>query len=342
MIDAYSLSIMEGTSVLSFIRLFLLYLCLLIAAKSDFTKFMVKDKHWILFSPFAIILLFLDLIFLKSSLWNFFMIFVLISAAVTSLRIIPNIKNLNKFNLINYLISSCYILGFIGIVGGLVNYTEINYDSLILGTESKDVMLWWSLLSTTLLIYFYIFVWKYGLIQGGADIKALIWTTLLIPSWTFLPQPYIYSTSYINKEEIIFQLPPSLVLFIWGSSIFIILPIIFLIINVLENNITSISDMKVAWHAKKIPLSEVLGNKFWILSELILNDDKEFVALKNRLLPNIETEYLPLEDRIKMFEKYNITDVWVTTKHPFVGYLFFAIFPLILFGDPTAIMLAII
>ncbi|MBT3641155.1 MAG: hypothetical protein HN533_00825 [Euryarchaeota archaeon] len=333
---------MDINSAVDFLRLLLLYSCLLVAAKSDISKFLVKNKHWIYFSPFAIILLILDMILSKSSIWNIFMIFTLVSIAAASLGIVPNIKQITTFNLINYCIIICYILGFMGVINGILQYTQIDYYSLILQTESHNVTLWWTLVFASISMIFYIFVWRYGLIQGGADVKALIWTTLLIPSWAFIPQPYIYQTTLIESESIIVQLPPSFVLFLWGSSVFIVAPFIYLIRNILENNIKSLSDLKVAWHARKVLLSEISGNKFWILSEVIMDDNKQYIDTKNRILPDINNENKTIQERIDEFKKYDIEKIWITKKYPFIGYLFFAIFPLIIFGDPITIILTLI
>jgi hypothetical protein len=332
----------NSTFALDYARVFLLISCLLIAGKSDFSNFLVKNKHWIYFSPFAILLLILDVIISKYSVWNLFMVFILISIAASTVNILPNLREVKKINLTNYLIISCYIIGIIGLCGGILNYTRIDYYSLVLGTENHDVMLWWTLLSASLSMIFYILVWKLGLIQGGADIKALIWTTLLIPSWAFIPQPYIYQTSFVDKEDIIIQLPPSFILFLWGSSVFIIMPPIYLVRNIMQKNIISLSDLKIAWHAKKVILSEALGKNIWILSEVLTDDEGEYITTYNRFLPSNESENKTIEEKIDIFKEHNIEKIWVTTKHPFVTYLFIAIFPLIVIGDPIAIILSFI
>jgi prepilin signal peptidase PulO-like enzyme (type II secretory pathway) len=59
-------------------------------------------------------------------------------------------------------------------------------------------------------------------------------------------------------------------------------------------------------------------------------------------LPSNESENKTIEEKIDIFKEHNIEKIWVTTKHPFVTYLFIAIFPLIVIGDPIAIILSFI
>jgi len=324
---------------IEYVRVFLLVICLAIAGYSDFTKLIVKDRHWFFWTLPAIILLILDLIITNSSIWNFLMIFAILSLAASTVGIIPKFKGNSKINLINISLLMLYLLGIIGLLGGLLNYTNINYYSLILSEESKDVMLWWSMLNAIFLITVFIFVWKIELIRGGADIKALIWIIILIPSWTFIPQPYLHSHDIFLDIDIIFQLHPSFVLFLWASSIFLIAPIFFIIKNIIKRNINSLADLKMAWHAIKIPLSEIPGKDVWLLSDVILDESDNYLQTITLFFPQKEDQNLL--EKVEKLRRYGLESAWVTKKHPFVTYLCIAILPMMLLGDPVALIMSI-
>ena len=103
-----------------------------------------------------------------------------------------------------------------------------------------------------------------------ADVKALILVTLVFPSWSFVPDQM-----YPLVEDPLFRMPPSMVLFIWAAAAILVAPPIIFIQNAARGNISSLSDLKMAWHATKRRISDIketsdsTSYQSWILTEAI-------------------------------------------------------------------------
>ena len=328
---------MDSHLVIEYVRIFSLVSCLMIAGYSDYSKLMVRDKIWIFWTLPATILLIIDFIILQLSIWNIFMIFLPISLAAVTVFEIPKFDSLN---LLNCLLLLVYLFGIIGLFGGLLNYIDIDLYTLISGDEDINTRIWWTLLFSSLTIIIFILTYKIGLLQGGADIKALVWITLITPSWYFIPKPYIYShTSIIDYDEILFQIPPSFVLFLWAGGLFIITPPFFLLRNTLKGDIKELSDLKTAWHATRIPLTEIKTDRIWLLSDVVLDNSGNKLHTVNLFIPQKNNHNQNLQEKIEFLIEKGLESAWVTNKHPFVTYLFIALIPMFIIGDPVAIIM---
>ena len=209
-------------------------------------------------------------------------------------------------------------------------YSDTNFVDLVLGDESTEVTLWWSLLGAILTIGFFLAAWSVGLIQGGADVKALALVALVFPSWAFMPD------QMYPLGESVFRIPPAMAIFLWAGAVFLIAPPVIFLQNTYLGNIKAISDLKMAWHATKKPILEFGEGKAWVLTEVTEKDGQERVV--NRILPSKESVSHGIgPDQRERLSSLGIESVWVTSKHPFIVYLFFAIFPLLLIGDPLAL-----
>ena len=155
-----------------------------------------------------------------------------------------------------------------------------------------------------------------------ADVKALILVTLFFPSWAFIPEQMYFS------GENTFRIPPSMALFLWaGASFIIAAPIIFLS-NVARGDVSTAPDFKMAWHATKKPVSRIKAGPSWILTEVAGTEDEPRVV--NRILPSNPSSSGSLQEELERLESMGVEEAWVATKHPFLVYLFFALFPLLL------------
>jgi hypothetical protein len=181
--------------------------------------------------------------------------------------------------------------------------------------------------------------WRFGLISGGADVKALILVTLFFPSWAFVPDQI-----YPLAEDPLFRMPPSMVMFVWAAAAFLIAPPVILAHNATRGNITSLSDLKMAWHATKQKISE--SNRLsgmdeatsWILTEVIDKNGEKTIV--NRILPSSRSSIgTERGANLALLEEMGLDSVWMTRKHPFLVYLFLAILPTLLLGDPLAYLI---
>jgi len=237
------------------------------------------------------------------------------------------------------LLASVYALGFVGLIGGAITYSDTDFIDLVLGEEDSNTALWWSMVGATITSSIFYLSWRIGLIQGGADVKALILVTIFFPSWAFVPEQ-----AFPLAEDPIFRMPPSMVLFIWAAAAFLIAPPLIFVQNATKGNIGSFSDLKMAWHATKRQISDLRGvselddNSSWILTDLIQKNGETTVV--NRILPSSKSTFgSDKDDELAILEELGIESVWIATKHPFIVYLFFAILPMLLLGDPLSFLI---
>ena len=325
--------------LLSTLRISILTIFMASAARSDFETLSVRDRHWTRWSVPVVLILLVEMTSENMGIANFCMVFSLLAVFSFCFSEPPNPRDFRDWNQNQALLFVVYALGLVGFVYGAIVYSDTNFIDLVLGDESKEITLWWSMNAAFLTSAIFYGSWRIGLIQGGADVKALILVTLVFPSWSFVPDQM-----YPLVEDPLFRMPPSMVLFIWAAAAFLVAPPIIFIQNAARGNITSISDLKMAWHATKRRISDVKeapdseSYQSWILTEAIEKNGQMTVV--DRILPsgrlsNTQDE----ETQFELLESLGLDSVWITTKHPFLVYLFLAILPMLLLGDPLSYLI---
>lgn len=325
--------------LLSTLRISILVLCMASAARSDFETLSVRDGHWVKWSVPVVLILIMEMTSQDLGLANVCMVFSVVAVFSFCFSYPPDPRNYREWNANEGLLSVVYALGLVGFAYGANTYSDTNFVDLVLGDESMETTLWWSMNGAFLTSVIYYASWRLGLIQGGADVKALILVTLVFPSWAFVPDQM-----YPLVDDPIFRMPPSMVLFIWAAAAFLIAPPIIFIQNAVRGNISSTSDLKMAWHATKRAISDIEASsgfeddQSWILTELIEKNGEKTAV--NRILPS--RRHLYSQGRAMEFEalqELGLESVWITRKHPFLVYLFLAILPMLLLGDPLAYLI---
>ena len=139
-------------------------------------------------------------------------------------------------------------------------------------------------------------------------------------------------------------MPPSMVLFIWAAAAFLVAPPIIFIQNAVRGNISSLSDLKMAWHATKRRISDLKeapdseSYQSWILTEAIEKNGE--MNPVDRIFPSRRLSNAHDRDKqFELLEELGLDSVWITTKHPFLVYLFLAILPMLLLGDPLSYLI---
>ena len=325
--------------LLSTLRISILTIFMASAARSDFETLSVRDRHWTRWSVPVVLILLVEMTSENMGIANFCMVFSLLAVFSICFSEPPNPRDFRDWNQNQALLFVVYALGLVGFVYGAIVYSDTNFIDLVLGDESKKTTLWWSMNTAFLTSAIFYGSWRIGLIQGGADVKALILVTLVFPSWSFVPDQM-----YPLVEDPLFRMPPSMVLFIWAAAAFLVAPPIIFIQNAARGNITSISDLKMAWHATKRRISDLKeapdseSYQSWILTEAIEKTGQMTVVdriLPSRRLSNTQDE----ETQFELIESLGLDSVWITTKHPFLVYLFLAILPMLLLGDPLSYLI---
>tara|TARA_Y100000768_G_scaffold385411_1_gene371471 strand:+ start:289 stop:1230 length:942 start_codon:yes stop_codon:yes gene_type:complete len=310
-----------------------------VAARSDFDTLSVRDRHWIRWSAPVVLILLVEMASENMGLANFCMIFSLVAVFSFCFSDPPDPRDFRDWNQNQAFLSVVYALGLVGFLYGADAYSDTNFVDLVLGDESKETTLWWSMNGAFLTSAIFYGSWRIGLIQGGADVKALILITLVFPSWSFVPDQM-----YPLVEDPLFRMPPSMVLFMWAAAAFLVAPPIIFIQNAARGNISSPSDLKMAWHATKRRISDIketsdsTSYQSWILTEAIEKNGEMSAVdriLPSRRLSNAQDD----EKQLELLEELGLESVWITTKHPFLVYLFLAILPMLLLGDPLSYLI---
>ena len=117
---------------------------------------------------------------------NLCMVFSLVAAFSFCFSDPPDLRDFRGWNQNQALLSVVYALGLVGFLYGANAYSDTNFVDLVLGDESKETTLWWSMNGAFLTSAIFYGSWRIGLIQGGADVKALILVTLVSVSYTHL------------------------------------------------------------------------------------------------------------------------------------------------------------
>jgi len=187
-------------------------------------------------------------------------------------------------------------------------------------------LLWGQMVLMGIVLIFFEMAWRFRMLHGGADAKAMMLATLLLPTWAGAAFPIFAGESTISTS-----MPPALSLLIWAGLAFLVLPFIMLIRNASAGDLMPLS---MSWHASKMALADIPNNHVWLLEEVVDKPDGTR-GVTRRMRPvrgsRAETE---IETVLQELSEAEVERAWVTAKHPFLLFVFPAILPLILFGDP--------
>ena len=323
-------------SILGWTRISVLILAMGWAAWMDHKDRRVGNEHWMVWVKPALFLWALDLIAQEADWTIFLTASAVVAYASTSIIGRPTLSDIFSGNKMDLIVSSWYVLSLAGIIGGSLKYGDISPLDVLVGNETGSAALWWGTLSGLMTILIIDLAWRFRLIHGGADAKALMLVAILIPSWKTMP---LMSD---KTSDSLVALPPSLALLMWGGLTFILIPLILLMKNILNSNISSFIDLKLSWHASKMKLSKVKDSHVWLLTSIIqLPDGSSKVYHKSRA-PRRTPSDEELDNSIKELENFNVEEVWISYKLPLLVFLFPAIIPLALLGDPISYIMPLI
>ena len=203
------------------------------------------------------------------------------------------------------------ILG-IGILG-YASYTDIktrhaaNYLWVIMGMGGAILVILqyifigfdnsYYLLFIPLMILFIYLLFQLRLVFGGADAKALMTLAILVPI-----QPLMYSLPLWQPQIISF--PGSWIIFSNSVILFLFIPLSLLIYNILKRNIV----FPQSFLGYKMPVAEAQKKFVWPLEKI--RNGKQVFSYRPSTFDTTE--------ELKLFEKHNIKNIWVTPKIPFM------------------------
>lgn len=327
---------MEVTTddVLGWTRVGVLLLGMGWAAWMDHKNRRVPNEHWIVWAKPAIFLWALDLM-VQGADWTIYLTaFGVVAYASVAVFGRATLRDARAGSSIDRVFLLWYVVSAVGFVFGAIKYQTTTPLDVILGDGDALGILWWKTASVFLVIFIIDLTWRMRLLHGGADAKALMWVALVFPSWVTVPTPL----SSVMSETVV-ALPVAIALLMWGGLAFLFIPLIMLIVNVKKGSLRSLKDLRFAWHATQIPLNEVMQRHVWMLTGTMVLPNGEHQVIHRTRAPRRTPSPEELQEQIHALEELDVERVWVSLKMPLLVFLFPAIVPLVLLGEPTALIM---
>ena len=190
------------------------------------------------------------------------------------------------------------IMSVIGVILLLTQYLTIGFENIMI------------LIFIPIMIGFVYLLFQMSLLFGGADAKAIMAITIILPL-----QPKIYDLPIWGQSF----MPASWTVFVNSLIIFLFIPIFLLIYNLTQRNIK----LPHALLGYKMKLQKAKEKFVWPLEKI--KDGKTKLIIRPKEFDTKE-EY-------KEFEKQGITEIWVTPKIPFMIPLLLGFIFTFIFGD---------
>ncbi|MBD13546.1 MAG: hypothetical protein CMJ72_00085 [Planctomycetaceae bacterium] len=325
--------------LIQWVRLSVLVVCFGGAAWLDHKTRRVSNDWWWGWAKPTLFLLMLELLILEAGWMIWLTASAVVAFASTALIGIPDFNDIRKGSKLDVAVTIWYFVSGVGLVMGAMEYVPVLMDyfdpSIPMDTESaltKAALLWGQMILMGIVLLFFEMAWRFRMLHGGADAKAMMLATLLLPSWVGAAFPL-----YLDDSAMSTSMPPALSLLIWAGLAFLVLPLIMLARNAGRGDLRPLS---MSWHASKMALGEITNNHVWLLEEVIDKPDGTR-GVTRRMRPvrgsRAETE---IEQVLNELAEYGVENAWVTAKHPFLLFVFPAILPLVLFGDPIVWILS--
>jgi len=323
--------------ILGWARIFTLLLGMGWAAWMDHKERRVKNEHWLVWIKPALFLWTLDLM-IQGADWTIYLT-ASASVAYASGAVIgrPTLSDIRAGSRLDKIVALWYLVSLFGLISGAVIYQSVHPIDVLLGDEQGLGALWWTTLAVLPLILLIDLAWRVRMLHGGADAKALMWVAILIPSWSTMPLTFGTATS-----EALFALPPAFALLMWGGLSFLVIPFILLGLNLVRGHVRSFGDLSLAWHALQMPRDEVRNRHVWLLTTLVEKPDGSVVVYHRKRAPRKSPTSEEVEIALMELKDASVEQVWVSQKLPLLVFLFPAIFPLFLLGDPMAILMPLL
>ena len=327
---------LTSEDVLGWTRVGVLLLVMGWAAWMDNKERRVPNEHWMVWVKPALFIWALDLM-AQNADWSIYLTAsAVVAYASTAIIGRPTFSDVLAGSKIDIIVSLWYLISLGGIIGGAMKYGDVSPIDVLIGNSTGNTSLWWSTLSVLLTILIIDLAWRFRLIHGGADAKALMLVAILIPNWITMP---LISD---NTLDSVVALPPALALLMWGGLTFLLIPVVLFIKNLYHSNISSFSDLRLSWHASKMKLEKVFDSHVWLLTSVMdLPDGSSKVYHKSRA-PRRTPSDEQLQLAIKKLEEHDVDEVWISYKLPLLVFLFPVIIPMALFGDPISFIMPMI
>jgi preflagellin peptidase FlaK len=192
---------------------------------------------------------------------------------------------------------------YLWIIMGVVGVIILVFEYFTVGFTNPYYLIFIPIMIALMYILF-----QLRLIFGGADAKAIMAIAILVP----FP---IYNLTYLGPS----LMPGSWQVFANSVILFLLIPLSLFIFNILKRNI----EFPFAFLGYKMSVSKA-REKFVKKKKKIEDGKRKFVYMPKEF---------DIEEELKVFEKNNIKEIWVTPKIPFMIPLLFGFICTFILGD---------
>jgi hypothetical protein len=324
---------MDSTEVISWTRFLVLFAALGIAAWLDHKERRVPNEFWITWAKPAIFLWCLDLLVAEAEWYVFATAAGVVAYASIAIIGRPSFKDIIAGNRMDIAVSIWYLIGIVGVFQGLLLHTNESLLAVLTGDATTEATIWWSTFAVMIPLVLVDLAWRMRLIHGGADCKGLMWVSILIPSWSSIP--LIYPKA---MENTVVAMPPAIALLVWGGLAFLILPILMVIRNLKDGQMS----LRLIWHAERMSVDRVIDSHVWLLTTIAEMPNGEKKIIHRTRAPGRTPSVEQLTKSIDTLKENGVEMVWVTRKYPLLVFLWPAIVPLVLIGGPMAYVMPLL
>lgn len=322
-------------AILGWTRTAVLFVAMGMAAWMDHNDRRVPNEHWIEWSKPAIFIWALDLM-VQGADWTVYLTAsAVVAYASTSVLGRATLRDARDGSVVDRVVLVWYAASMIGVVAGALAFQSTTPMDVVLDDGDAMGILWWKTLGVGAVIAVVDLAWRFRLLHGGADAKALMWVALLFPSWATVP----LSLSSVTDEALV-VLPVALALLMWGGLAFFAIPCLMLVKNALNGHIRTLADLRLAWHATRIPLDDVQRRHVWLLTSTMAMPDGSVHVVNTARAPRFTPSADEVALQVEGLANLGVEKVWVSMKIPLLVFLWPAMVPLVLFGEPTALLLS--
>ena len=325
----------DGRTLIAFGRLFILVIGMGLAAWMDHKSRRVANQHWVKWSKPAILLWSIEILAYGGNLIILLTASAVIAYASGSVFGRPTIQDLRSGSRIDAVVFLWYGVSLLGVLYGAYLYQNTSPLDVLTGNAPIEATIWWQTLGALVVMVLIDLAWRLRLLHGGADAKALMWVVIVVPTWAS-----IGTFQIIEPSDSPASLPPSFSLLMWGAFVFLLIPFIMLSRNIIKGHVKSISDLRLAWHSTILPIQDVERRHVWLLTTTIIGGDGQEIVHHKSRAPKFTPSDDEVRAEIEKLQQLGVDEVWVSFKIPLLVFLFPAILPLILLGDPTGMVLS--
>ena len=210
--------------LIQWVRVGVLVLCFGGAAWLDHKTRRVANDWWWGWAKPTLFLLMLELLILEAGWMIWLTASAVVAFASTALIGVPDINDIRKGSKVDILVTIWYFVSGVGLLMGAMEYIPTLMDyfnpSVVLDEGSpvtKAALLWGQMVLMGIVLIFFEMAWRFRMLHGGADAKAMMLATLLLPTWVGAAFPIFAGESTISTS-----MPPALSLLIWAGLAFLV------------------------------------------------------------------------------------------------------------------------